>query len=121
MLSRNQLMLRNTQNGSRLGTVASASFMTKSGIGASQMKMSLLQRGLAGTNIGNYNQVSGDYLSVRHFSYPDHIKVEMPNLSPTMEKVSIDALQFRIVAHYSSIMKNNSALLIDSIFPTILG
>lgn len=91
MFSRNQLVLRNTHTTNRLGSVATASFMTKSARGANPMNMSLLQRGLAGTKIGNPNQIGGSYLSVRHFSYPDHIKVEMPNLSPTMEKVSIRA------------------------------
>jgi hypothetical protein len=32
--------------------------------------------------------VTGQY-PMRYFSLPDHVKLEMPNLSPTMEKVSL--------------------------------
>lgn len=88
MLSRNQVAIQNTHRGSRLVATNSASFMTKSGATANHIKMSLLQRGIAGSKIGTYQQIGGAYVPMRNFSYPDHIKVEMPNLSPTMEKVS---------------------------------
>lgn len=96
VFSRNQLVLRNTHTTSRLGAVATASFMTKSARGANSIKLSLLQRGLAGSKIGNPNQIGGSYLSVRHFSYPDHLKIEMPNLSPTMEKGNIGTWNVKV-------------------------
>ena len=94
VLSRNQVVMRNTYAGSRLGTVASASFMSKSVGGANAFKMSLLQRGLAGSKMGNHHQIGGAYIPIRNFSYPDHLKIEMPNLSPTMEKVSKESIVF---------------------------
>jgi hypothetical protein len=40
-------------------------------------------------------------------SLPSHMKLEMPNLSPTMEKVSVfyDCLIFRIGKHWSLVQK----------------
>ena len=32
-------------------------------------------------------------------SYPDHVKLEMPNLSPTMEKVSLIKLKYWVGQH----------------------
>ena len=59
---------------------------------APALKSSLLQRASMGTKLtmqsrGLFN-LNGP-TAIRQFSsLPDHIKLEMPNLSPTMEKVS---------------------------------
>jgi len=70
--------------------IPSASFMTKAGSSSQNMKMSLLQRSLNGSKFGNYKQMGLTQVTSRNFSsLPDHIKLEMPNLSPTMEKGNI--------------------------------
>jgi hypothetical protein len=64
--------------------IPSASYMTKQ-----SQKWSVLQRGIIGSSqMNNTQKLGGVFLPIRNFSLPDHIKLEMPNLSPTMEKVS---------------------------------
>ena len=86
MVSRNQLLLR----------PQAASYITKGSYLSTlngrpinkQVKMSLLQRSLSGQQSNSCSSGLGYLTPVRNFSYPEHIKIEMPNLSPTMEKVS---------------------------------
>ena len=107
ILARNQQLAlnRSLYNGSRMTAIPSASFMTKAGNSSQHMKMSLLQRSLNGSKFGNYKQMGLTQVTSRNFSsLPDHIKLEMPNLSPTMEKVSIGERIHHLTNNYLSLL-----------------
>ena len=67
----------------------------RSSVGAAQTHLTHYQyRGFMRAPMGSKYSVNMGKIGVmgqtqiRSFSLPDHIKLEMPNLSPTMEKVS---------------------------------
>lgn len=84
-LSRKSHPLKKVTFSNKIASVASASFMTKQSKQMSSYKMSMLQKSIFGSQKTN---IGGAFVPSRSFSLPDHIKLEMPNLSPTMEKVS---------------------------------
>ena len=74
----------------------------KCSIGVNRIQYGFAQQ-IQMNKLGHCNNLFSKSMPMRAFSsLPDHIKLEMPNLSPTMEKVSVEILfyLFFIIGKY---------------------